>query len=223
MYSESGREYRELIGLPFSHRFGAMRTAMTASPLTFFKPPYTDIQYVAIKKTEDDTYLAFKTGGEAQKPNYEIAHKVSMKAMDDTADYVDDTAQGDPNIIALGSFKPTNTTRVRAVKPVQPTGVVVKRDIADGEMLAFCDSVGENHKYGCIVSDVLLPSGISINAGGQIKYPSGMLANVIMDLNQSRIKKFIGLVSGTMYYFYFYIVNAAGVSTLSAVVPLRCG
>jgi hypothetical protein len=223
MNSECGREYRELIGSPYSLRFGAMRSAMKAAPLTFAKPPYTDVQLLAIETAEEGTYLAYKTGGEAQKANYDIAHKVSLKAMDDTADYVDETAQGDTDIIALGSFKPTNTSRVKAVKPVQPTGVVVKRDAADGEMLASCDSVGESHKYGCIVSDLLLPTGISINAGGQIKFPSGMLANVIIDLNQSRNKKLIGLVSGTMYYFYFYIVNAAGVSTLSAVFPLRCG
>ena len=217
MDSECSRDYRELIGNPFALRYGRMRAAMKESPLVFDKPPYTDIQYGAFETTAKEAYLAYKTGGEAQKGPNNIAHKASLKVMDVTADYVDEKAQGDPNIIELGGYNPKSITRVKAVKPSQPTGVVVVRDIADGEMLAYCDSVGDYHKYGCILSDVPLPLGISINTGGQIKFPSGMLANVIIDLNQSRHKKFIGLVSGVVYYFYFYIVNAAGVSTLSAV------
>ena len=86
--------------------------------------------------------------------------------MDDTADYVDETAQGDSVIVEQGGYKPTSTTRAKAVKPSQPSGVVVARDAVDGEMQALCDSVGNNHKYGCIVNELLLPAGVIINDGG---------------------------------------------------------
>ena len=223
MISKCGREYRKKKGNNFTLAFGKMKSAMKGSPLVFVKPPNTDVQLEAIEKAEKETYIAFKTGGDAQKGAFEISHRASLKAMNDTADYVDETAQGDAVIVELGGYKPTSITRSKAVKPSQPTGVIVARDKADGEMLALCDSVGNNHKYGCIVSDLLLPAGVIINDGGQLKIPSGTLANIIFDLNQSRFKQFRGLVSGTMYYFYFFIINAAGVSTLSAVVPLRCG
>jgi len=223
MDSKCGREYRKKKGNPFSLSFGSMKTSMKNAALIFTDPPLTDIQLDAIEKEEKSTYLAYKTGGIAQKGAYNIAHRVSLKAMNDIANYVDKKAEGDAIIVELGGYKPTSTTRVSAVKPSQPTGVVVGRDIADGEMFALCDSFGKNYKYGCIVSDDFLPDGVGFSAGGQLIIPAGITSNIIFDLNQSRFKQFRGLVSGTIYHFYFFIVNAAGVSTLSSVVSLRCG
>ncbi len=223
MDSECGHGYREEKGNVFSLSFGRVRAAMKASPLVFTEPPLTDVQLEAIEKEEKSTYLAYKTGGMAQKGAHDIAHRVSIKALDDIANYVNEKAHGDAVIVTLGGYKPTSTTRVKAVKPNQPTGVVVGRDTAAGEMFALCDSFGTNHKYGCIVSDKLLPDGVGITDGGQLTIPAGITANIIFDLNQSRFKQFRGLVSGVIYHFYFFIVNAAGVSTLSTVVSLRCG
>jgi len=90
-------------------------------------------------------------------------------------------------------------------------------------LLAGCESYGENFKYGCMVSDVVPPSTIFVNAAGQVYIPSGTLANLIIDLNQERKRQFMGLVSGAFYWFYFFVGNAAGVSTLSVAKGIRCG
>ena len=224
MEAKCGLDYHEDKGDVLAMRIEGTRVGINdAPPLMFVGPPYTDTQYSAQGLLLTTTYSAYNRGGEAQKPAYETQRDASILMLDKTATFVDGVAKGNVSIIIQAAYKPVNVGRVAAVKPSQAQHVVVARDVADGEMTAECESYGLDFKYGCIVSDMLLPSDIFINAAGQVKIPGGTLATIIIDLNQERKKQFMGLTSGVVYYFYFYVVNAAGVSTLSVVKSLRCG
>ena len=224
MEAKCGLEYHEDKGDVLAMRIEATRVGIKDAPaLMFVDPPFTDSEYSAQELALTTTYSAYQRGGEAQKGPYETQLANSILMMDTTANYVDGVAKGNVLIIAQAAYKPVNSGRVAAVKPTQAQHVVVARDVADGEMTAECESYGLDFKYGCIVSDMPLPTTIFINAAGQVKIPGGTLATLIIDLNQERKKQFMGLTSGVMYYFYFYVVNAAGVSTLSIVKSLRCG
>ena len=224
MSAVCGKEYHEDTGDVLGLRIEATRVGIKNAPaLMFPTPPFADTAYSAQELALTTTYSAFKRGGDAQKPAYITQLEAANLMMDTTADYVDGIAKGNVVIIVQAAFKPVNDGRIAALKPSKAQKVVVARDVADGEMKAECESYGENFKYGCIVSNMLLPANIFINAAGQIMIPGGTLATLIIDLNQERKKQFMGLTSGAFYYFYFYVVNAAGVSTLSAVKSLRCG
>lgn len=223
MSAVCGREYHEDTGDVLGARIEATKTGIAAAPLMFVTPPYTTLEYANQEEALTSTYSAYKRGGLAQRGPYDTQWAAAILMMDNTADYVNGIAKGSVTVIVQAAFKPVNDGRVAAVKPTQAQKVVITRDVADGEMKAECESYGENFKYGCIVSDMLLPSTIFINAAGQLVVPGGTLANLIFDFNQSRKKQFMGLTSRAIYYFYFYVVNAAGVSTLSVVKSLSCG
>jgi len=223
MSAVCGMEYHDDTGDVLGLRIEATKTGIFADALMFPLPPYTALEYSSQELALTTTYSAYKRGGEAQKSAYDIQLVAANLMMDNTATYVNGKANGNVSIIVQAAFKPVNDGRTAAVKPTQAQKVVVTRDVADGEMKAECESYGENFKYGCIVSDVVLPSTIFVNAAGQVSIPSGTLANLIIDLNQERKKQFMGLTSGAFYWFYFYVVNAAGVSTLSVGKSLRCG
>ena len=218
-----GLEYHYATVDVLGARMEATKTGIAASPLMFVTPPYTTVEYATQEEALTSTYSAYKRGGLAQRGPYDIQWAAAILMMDNTATYVNGIAKGSVTVIVQAAFTPVDDGRTAATKPSQAQKVVVTRDVADGEMKAECESYGVNFKYGCIVSDVLLPATIFINAAGQVSIPSGTLANLIIDLNQERKKQFMGLTSGAFYYFYFYVVNAAGVSTLSVVKSLRCG
>jgi len=223
MNAVCGREYHDATGDVLAARIEATKTGIAAAPLMFPLAPFTSIEYEAQEVALTTTYSAYTRGGLAQRPAYDIQLAAGILMMDTTADYVNEKANGNVSIIEQAAFKAVNSGRTAATKPSQAQKVVVTRDVADGEMKAECESYGEDFKYGCIVSDMLLPTTIFINAAGQLVIPGGTLATLILDLNQERKKQFMGLTSGAFYYFYFYVVNAAGVSTLSVVKSLRCG
>ena len=223
MSAVCGREYHDATGDVLAARLEATKTGIFDAALMFPLPPYTVIEYEAQELALTTTYSAYTRGGLAQRSAYDTQLAAGNLMMDHTADYVNGKANGNVSIIVQAAFKAVNDGRTSAVKPSQAQKVVVTRDVADGEMKAECESYGENFKYGCIVSDMLLPITIFINAAGQLVIPGGTLATLIIDLNQERKKQFMGLTSGAFYYFYFYVVNAAGVSTLSVVKSLRCG
>ena len=80
-----------------------------------------------------------------------------------------------------------------------------------------CAKVEDALYYGCIVTDTPLP--LNIFNGGRINV-SGLTGLVCLDVNKNRRKSISGFTPGTVYYFYYYAGNAAGVSGLSAPVPL---
>ncbi len=125
-------------------------------------------------------------------------------------------------------LKPRDTTHTPAVKPEAATVKVVRG--VTGELVTSCPGVEGARYYGCMMLEGgPLPEGIGISPDGKLiaewnkpdtpaAEPS--VTSFQIDLTPQREKHFTGLTPGNTYYFYYYVVNTAGVSPLSAVVSM---
>ena len=204
----------------------------------FTAPPLTQLAFNALVDAFHEKYEAYKNGGKAQKGAYTIARTNLIKALDDTADYVDALPAVDDGMIQLAGYTPTKTGDTSAVPPPTPTDVKLSHG-ASGEIKAECGAITGSITYGClIIAEKPLPDGFAITNAGQIiisenkptppippippqQNDEGSL--IILDLTKSRKKRFTGLVKGTEYFFYFYAINSAGVSQLSEMKSMVCG
>ena len=145
-----------------------------------------------------------------------------MDAINKLVPWVNSIANGDPKIIILAGFKAAYA--IAAQKPgdeAAPLNIIVKNSETSGIMIAECESFGTNHFYGCIVSEGK-PFEFTIGAAGQLKISPGVTNVIYFDLNHERSKKFMDLTPGVKYWFYFYVVSTAGVTSLSAAVVRMC-
>jgi len=137
----------------------------------------------------------------------------------------------DDAAIEVCGLRPRDVTPTPAIKP-DAAVVVVKRGVP-GELITTCAIVPKAKYYGCIMLEGgPLPPGFNISADGKITIidggnpnPSPNPGNVVslqFDLNEKRLKSFTDLKPGVTYFFYYYVVNAAGVSPLSAVTSMMC-
>ena len=197
-------------------------------------PPFTvlPLTAAALQLLIDDygtTRAAYVNGGLLQKGPFLLAKTALMNALDSLTEEVDKVAAGNSEIIVLSGFRPT-LPRGEGEAPARPTGVVVKRG-ATGELLAECPVVEGAQSYGCIViAGNPLPAGFGLNGSGQFVIvemaptpppPVGTI-DAVFDFTKGRKKRFTGLAPHTVYYIYFYAVNATGVSPLSDVASLEC-
>ena len=174
------------------------------------------------------TRAAYTNGGSAQKGPYNAAKDALMAELDVLAEYVNTVADGNEDTILLSGFKPTKGTASKPPKPVEITGVTVKRGAA-GQLLADCDNQDFVTSYVCIVTvGAPPPPEYVISDSGQLYIvgqepvpptPTG----AIFDFNKNHKKTFSGLVSGTRYYFTYFGINSEGVGPLSAPVSSICG
>ena len=201
----------------------------------FDSPPLSKADFDNLVDAYHKTYEAYKNGGKSQKGDFLIAKTNLFAALDTTANYVDNIANVDADMITLAGYTPTKTGDTKAVTPAVPTGVVITRGVTS-ELLAECGAVHGATFCGCImVAGGPLPSGVAMNGAGQLiavnqKDNSNLNPNanqnaivVAIDLTKSRKKQFNGLVKGVEYFFYFYAGNTAGISQLSEVQSLMCG
>ncbi len=125
-------------------------------------------------------------------------------------------------------LKPRNYGKHGSLPPV-PVRITIKRPDT-GQMTAWCEALAGVDAYGCIVvAGGPLPPYIKRNGSGQwVVSRSAAAAGsegevlFIIDESKGRKKKFTGLVPGLSYYFYFYTINARGVSALSNPQVLVC-
>ena len=185
---------------------------------TFATPPIT--QTVLDDAVEDyvDTRAAYKNGGRAQKGPFQAAKNVLMGHLDTLADYTDEVANGDENIILLSGFLPTKGGDTPANVPAAPV-VSVKRGESTGIILAECAAIAGADYYGCVISEGQPLKDESINGSGYLIF-GGVTNTIGLVLTKGRKKTLLGNLPGTTYYIYFYAVNAAGVSPLSAAVSI---
>ena len=217
----SGLGYHNYSGSNLPVFGGGVQLGIKNNPTVFdpTKVPVADTQFTTLISNEETTYAAYKKGGMAQKPAYLTARAALMAALDNTAVFVDNIANGDEKIIIMAGYKPTNSTTGNPVKPTAPQTITITNGVSTGELNAECESFGIEHIYGCIVSaGVPLPAGITITATGQLIIPAGQTNVIIHDVTVQRKKQFTGLTKGVDYYFYFYVSNTEGVSPLSVAV-----
>ena len=127
-------------------------------------------------------------------------------------------------------LKPRETGHTPATIPAQPV-VTVKRGTL-GELIPSCVAVPGAKHYGCIMTENgTLPEGLILTPDGKLvaqwdnknmNMAQPQITGLQIDLTEQRIKHFTGLKHDATYYFYFYAVNAAGVSILSEVVSMVC-
>lgn len=230
------------------HQFGVLKLETFADGVRkgiydndppFTAPPLTAIQFDALIEAYHHKYDDYKNGGKLQKPFFTAAKAALMKGLDDTAAFVDTRPGVNDDMIRMGGYNPTKTVDSEAQIPAQPAGAIITRGGA-GEMFAEVPKIDGAEYYGCIVLAGPLPGDVVLNASGQFvathqnnpdpnpnpnpdpePVPGTVVA--VVDVNKSRKKRFIGLKTGVVYYFYFYAANATGVSLLSEVRNLSCG
>jgi len=216
---------------------GGVRDGIYGNPVPFATPPITDIAFQALLDDYNNKRYAYEKGGSAQKGPYLDAKENLMEALDTTAEYVDEVADGEVNVILLSGFVPTKGNRSDAPAPDQPTDVKVKRGKASGILLVECAAQSNAVSYGCIMTaNEPLPPNVVMNEGGQMVFAdedapengggepitNTSLVQGVIDFNPGRRKKFQNLTPGTTYYFTFYAANATGVSPFSTPVSLMC-
>ena len=218
------RAFHKFVGLTLTDFATLVKNGITGSPKIFdpLIAPVTLILWEQYIKEAADAYANWKAGGIAQKIIYQGKHDILMKALNDSADFVDKIANNNVDTITLSGFIPTN------VKPVslmavelfgQPINVEVFTGVSTGKLDSNCEPFGINAVYGCIVSEGKpLPDGIDINDAGQLILPAGITNRIIFDFNTNRMKSFSGLTKGVDYYFYWFIMTTHGVSALSIAV-----
>jgi len=216
-YHKASAEHLPVFGLGV--RQGIKNNPTVFDPAKTPAPPVTDAQFETLISNDEETYAAYKKGGSAQKPAYLAARSALMAALDNTAVYVDTIANGDENIIILAGYKPTYTSKNKSTVPTAPQKVTAKQGLSTGEMITECETFGTGCHYGCIASEGQpLPSGTAITANGLLFLPAGLTNRIVFNLTGERVKKFTGLTKKVDYYFYYFVINAAGVSPLSVGV-----
>lgn len=201
----------------------------------FATPPLTQVQFQVFIDNYINTRGAYKQGGLAQKGPFQEAKNALMGTLDDYAVYVDSIALGNVNTITTAGFVPTKTGSTEHNPPGQPQQVKVERGVS-GQILTECAVVPGAEFYGCIMfTGFPWPTDrLTLNEVGQLVIRedvvpeagvAAMLGEIVsvFDVNKSRKKKFSGLKPGTTYYFYYYAVNASGVSPISIGENLMCG
>lgn len=121
--------------------------------------------------------------------------------LDKEANYVDDIADGDVNIINLSGFTPTDFSSGKKNKhiPGQPKRISFEKNISSGYMNTWCEAHEENDSYGCLLSEgAPLPVGFWINNDGIFKTTPEMPV-IYHSVGLQRKKLFTGLLTGVRY------------------------
>jgi len=219
------REYRKGVGTIISETLLATRTGILDNEEEFPDSPITEAESKEIYTTFVNAKSYYDRGGISQETPWKTAEEAAIALLDKEADYVDDIAQGNSLIIILSGFTPTefSTGRKSNHKPRQPQHISTNKNIPEGQISCWCEAHDENDSYGCFLSEGRpLPDGFWMMSNGIFKTTPDMPV-IYHNINLQRKKLFTELKWGVKYWLYFYIVNTAGVSPLSAGVCVSCG
>ena len=203
------------------------KQGMKNNPLKFI-PASIPVGYAALGvliTNDQEAYANWKAGGAPEELLFNTARELLLAALDDNADYVDEKADGDAAIIKLSGYSASSVTDSKALLPAQPQTLTINTGgtMLSGRMDAECERIDGAIAYGCIVSvGGPLSADFLLNLQGQLNEPIGNLHQIIHDVTLQRKKSFWNLIKGTEYYFYFYVINATGVGSLSDFVKRMC-
>jgi hypothetical protein len=180
-----------------------------------------------IAKDKQNSTSAQKKAKDLARKGYEKVLRPFIQKWIYRNDLMDDAAAEQCGL------RPRDSTQTPSTKPTRPV-VKVKRGETT-ELISSCAGIAGVKSYGCLVTEgAPLPDIITINADGRVVVmdlgndgpeppaEEPKITGVIIDLTSQRIKKFTGLRPGKNYFFYYYAVNAAGVSLLSEPVSMVC-
>ncbi len=186
---------------------------------TFPSPPIIKVDFETTVEDFHNKYEAYKTGGKSQKGDYLVSRSILMKALDDTAVYVDNLKGVDEDTIVLAGYKPTKVGDSKAVVPDAP-GVKSIEPGPKGTLIATCNTVDGASYCGCLVTDKPITDGIYMVDG--TFSPDGFDGKYRLILTKGRKKTVNMLDSKTEYWFYFFAGNSAGVSQFGAGMSMVC-
>lgn len=212
---------------------GGVKTGVYTNTTEFPAPPITEAQLTTLINNYNTTYEEYKNGGKLKKPFFTEAKKALMNGLDDIANYINNLSGLTPEIFEMGGYVPTKTVATGGNAPATPQGAILNRG-SIGQLFAEVLKVKDAESYGCLVfvgqplpADYLtFTKGqliASKGTGADAMAASGSNVVVIIDVTKGRKKQFINLQPGVEYFFYFYAVNANGVSQLSEVRSIVCG
>ena len=229
-FFECGTEYRRLSGLHLPNFGTAVMNGVFDHPLVFDPAsltlviPSTKVEFLALINAAQNSYSLFDKGGSAQKLAFNKDTENLVALVDKYAIYVNTVAKGNAVIITTAGFTATHSVPVtKSVVPGQPLNVTIANGLVSGTLEAECETFGGYHHYGCIACEGHpLIDGLQITSSGKLIMPANITFRIFHDFTQGRKKVFNGLTKGVEYYFYYYIINAAGVGALSVVVSKMC-
>jgi hypothetical protein len=209
---------------------GGVKLKIYTNDPPFTSPPLTEAQLNTLMENFHTAYTTYKNQGKLFKAEYLAARAALIKGLDDIGDFIEGLTGVDAEMISLGGYTPTKTTDTEATTPGQ-TAIPELKHGGAGEIFAEVPAVDGAEDYGCLVfAGQPMPSNFTFLNGqiivrpdttppfpGPTPPPGPMDPVFIHDVSKSRRKHFQGLKPGTIYYFYFYAANSAGVSILSAV------
>jgi hypothetical protein len=198
----------------------------TGSP--YASPPLTETEITDLIENYHHSYEDYKNKGKLFKAEFRTNKALLIAGLDTTADYIDALPGLTVDLIEGAGYIATKTNDSEVEVPAQTSAPKLSRGAA-GEAFAEVDTVPHAESYGCFAfaSQAMPASFTFIN--GQIvirpdnsptppgPMPGPLDVVFVHDVSKSRRKHFQGLKPGVTYYFYFYAVNAAGVSILSAM------
>ena len=224
------RNYRRAGNLVVEDRAEGVKTGIYTNATTFATPPITQATMASNILNYANTRKAHEQGGTAQLPAFTAARKILVNNLDTLADYVDDIANGDAQLVKLAGFEATNDTAGAVSKainttPATPQNVTFKRiENNSGQMVAECELYGTGYRYiSFLVENNPLPAGVLVDDAGNITIPAGVTVAIVVNVSLQRKKLFKGLTPGSNYNVYYVVVNTKGVSGVSASKTMMCG
>lgn len=188
-------------------------------PFTTHVFPVGDLENLI--KGYHETYAAYSNGGRLQKGDFVIAKGELIKALDIIKHDVNQVAQGNPDIIIDGGFKPVKTFRSKPQMPDAPVIESLERGVSH-EILPVCKIVPGAVYYTSILSEgAPLDPRVKVKANKLI-IPKDLTTDIQIDEGKSRKKSFPNLKHLVTYYVYFFVRNSAGLSPLSEPRSIIC-
>lgn len=212
---------------------GKVQINLYINAATFAATPYTLAEFTGFVTNYTAKYAAYKNGGATAKAEYMMAEETLLNAMNTTALYVDNVADGERAIVILSGFEPTKESNTPKSKPTEMLDVELERG-ATGEITATCaQQEGVDVYIGVLTAEAPAPAWFVINGDGQVNFgndpytpptpsPMPQSSGGLIDFNKSRKKLFMGLTPGVTYYVTFFGINSAGVGPISATVSIVC-
>ena len=219
------------------HEFDTLQGILVAAVTLKLIPwdiPATELAKLTAKKTIwDAIWLIAKdkqNSTSAQKKAKDVARAGYSKVLRPFIQkWIYRNENMDDSDIETCGLKPRDPNHTPANIPDKP--VVKVKHGASAELISSCPAVPGAKHYGCIITEAAaIPDWLAISADGRIVIdmdsippsPGPEIKSIICDLTDQRVKHFKGMKKGATYYFYYYAVNAAGVSELSDVVVVDC-
>ena len=203
--------------------FSNVRVSLFGLPDQFPNPTVTQDNMKLLTTDLSDAASQFKSGGDLKKPDYTNVISAIKKMLNTIADYVDEVANGDKDIIKMAGMVPTGQKKIgdKAIKAKYKVSGVAGKRLNATMIETTCDALGAEAIYTCVVSeDNPLTKEAVINAAGQLRLPKNIPNIVHIDSSNQKTKKITDLTPRTHYYITYFVRIGKVITQMSDVVEV---